>query len=256
MSTPSYRESHLDKGIEYHESFSSMSHRAMVWRLEQRLVQRIVRKTFENRAPRHLDFACGTGRFLELLASTAASSTGVDVSESMLQVARDRLGDVELVVSDITREDRLGSRQFDLITAFRFFPNAESDLRRDAIAALSGHLAPGGILILNNHMNRNSLVRRAVVALGRTTSESKQHSDWGMSREEVVQMVTGAGLSVVREFPLGVLPLTDRHMLYPAVVLELTELAMTNLRIFKNLAQNLVFVCRHDDQSIAAGSHD
>ena len=247
MSERSYRESHLHKGADYHELFSSLPHLAMVWSLERRLLLRIMGKHFPTSPPTHLDFACGTGRILGLLSPITASSTGVDVSASMLQIARDTLADVELVEADITRDDCLGSRQFDLITAFRFFPRAEPPLRSDAINVIVRHLKSGGILIFNNHMNRDSLVRRIVVALGRANPTEGQIARWGMSRREAYELVSMAGLEVIAEHSLAVLPFTDRHMLRPSGLVEITESILSKTGLFASLARNLIYVCRNPD---------
>ena len=247
MSERSYRESHLHRGADYHELFSSLPHLAMVWSLERRLLLRIIAKHFPTSPPSHLDFACGTGRILGLLSPYTESSTGVDVSASMLQIARDTLADVELIETDITRDDCLGSRQFDLITAFRFFPRAEPPLRSDAIAVITRHLKPGGVLIFNNHMNRHSLVRRVVVALGRTNPAERQISTWGMSRREAYDLASLAGLEVMAEHSLAALPFTDRHMLRPSRLLEVTESILSRVGLFAPLARNLIYVCRPTD---------
>ena len=78
----------------------------------------------------HLDFACGTGRILEYFAGRVDSSTGVDVSDSMMEVAGRWPPKAELIEADLTQNDVLGDRRFNLITAFRFFPNAEPELRQ------------------------------------------------------------------------------------------------------------------------------
>ncbi len=67
--------------------------------------------------------------------SAPASATGIDVSASMLAVARQSAPSAEIVEGDPTREDLLSERHFDLITAFRSFPNAEDPLREAAMAA-------------------------------------------------------------------------------------------------------------------------
>ena len=120
----SYRESHLHKGWGYHTTFSSLRYRATIWRLEQRLLFEIVRDNFPTEPPRYLDFACGTGRILGHLAPYCESALGVDVSASMLDVARRKVKRAEIIEADLTRDDRLCGQEFDLITAFRFFPNA------------------------------------------------------------------------------------------------------------------------------------
>ena len=185
MSQKSYRELHLHKGADYHELFYTLPHLAMVWRLERKLLPRIVRKYFPADPPTHLDFACGTGRVLGLLSPMTTSSTGVDLSASMLQIARDTIADVEFVEADITRDDLLGNRQFDLITAFRFFPRAEPTLRREALMSIKPHLSPVGALIFNNHRNRGSLLRRVIGIRARLLSTPRPKSPWGMSLERL-----------------------------------------------------------------------
>ena len=239
-----YRESHLAKGAEYHLSFSKLPHRSMVWSLERRLVLGIVKNSFPDSRPTHLDFASGTGRFLELLAPLSSTSTGVDLSESMLRVARQRLRDVEFVEGDITRDDVLDDREFDLITAFRFFANAEPDLKWDALEVLKRHLAPDGILVFNNHLNRHSLLRTTLRVMNRHHSHHDGTTEWGMSREETYQLVGEAGLRVEDEYPLAILPFTDRHMFWPKSVLERIELNLARVSLLTPLAQNLVYVCR------------
>ena len=247
MPDSSYRGSHLQKGAEYRHSFSSQPHLAMTWRLERKLLSRIVRERYPNGVATHLDFACGTGRILGFLSPSTRSSTGVDLSASMLQVARETLPGVEIIEADLTRDDHLGCREFDLITAFRFFPNAEPDLRRDALAAIARHLKPSGILIFNNHRNRNSLTRRMVVAKGRVTRAPRANADWGMTREEAYELIQEGGMEVEREYALSVLPLSDRHMLRPTGVTETVEALLTRIALFTPLAQNLIYVCRKVD---------
>ena len=250
MPEESYRESHLQKGAKYHSSFTSRPHLAMTWKLEQRLLARIVNEHFPDGAPTHLDFACGTGRILGFLSPHTGSSTGVDVSASMLQVAHETLTDVEIIEADLTRDDRLGCRGFDLITAFRFFPNAEPDLRRDAFAAIARHLKPSGILVFNNHRNRNSLTRRLVVARGGKIRAAGPDAEWGMTRREAYELIHAGGMEIEREYGLSVLPLGDRHMLRPIALTEAVESLMTRSGLFAPLAQNLIYVCRRVDAEL------
>ena len=224
----------------------------MVWRLERKLLSRIVQEHFPTDPPTYLDFACGTGRILGLLSPVAASSTAVDVSPSMLQVARDSVTDVEFIEADITRDDRLGSRRFDLITAFRFFPNAGEPLRQESLTAIKRHLNPDGVLIFNNHLNRSSLLQRATSVRRRMLSAPKPSTPFGMSRKEAYELITSAGMKVEREYYLAVLPLNDRHMLLPSGLVETLESILSRVGLFAPLAQNLIFVCRHAGEAIAA----
>ncbi len=56
--------------------------------------------------------------------------------------------DVTFIEADLTQNDILENRQFDLITTFRFFPNAESELRDQVMKKLVKHLDVNGLIII------------------------------------------------------------------------------------------------------------
>ena len=75
---------------------------------------------------------------MSYLEDRTKSAVGVDLSPSMLEVARKNKRSAEIIEADLTRSDVLGDRKFNLITAFRFFPNAEAELRSEAMQVLAG----------------------------------------------------------------------------------------------------------------------
>jgi SAM-dependent methyltransferase len=233
-----YRESHKEpgRGSSYDRAFRENAHRAIIWELEKRAIDDAVRRFFADRPIRHLDFACGTARILCYLEDRAIQSTGVDVSPSMLEVARANARKAEILHADLTRQDVLGQRQFDLITAFRFFPNAEPALRRDAMAAIVKHLAPSGYVVFNNHMNQSSLLNR----FGRLLCRG---GTMGMAQAEVDELVATAGLKIEKVYPIGLLPATERHLFMPRQVLRAIERMASACGVFKGLSQDLIFVC-------------
>lgn len=240
--TWSYRDSHMHKGAEYEESFHTIPHRAMMWRLEQRAIESLVRRFLPGGVGDYLDFACGTGRVLALLSPRATRATGLDISPTMLEVARGQAPAAEIICGDLTREPLLGNRQFDLITAFRFFPNAEDDLRREAMERLATHLRPGGILILNNHRNPHSSVRIALRALGREGEEPA--GSRLMRHAEVADLVGAAGLRIVRQEPLGSIPMDEGYFYGPPGLVEASERLLSRIPLTWRLAQNVVYACR------------
>ena len=94
-----------------------------------------------------LDVGCGTGRHLELLGSSFAR-VGVDISEEMLSVARDRCPDVEFHVADMATMDL--DRRFDLVTClFSAVAYVRTvDRLGAAIDRMAAHLEPDGLLLL------------------------------------------------------------------------------------------------------------
>jgi predicted TPR repeat methyltransferase len=234
-----YVERHKARGQDYDESFSPEvnPYRAMVWRLERQALDRILRDHLGSADISQLDFACGTGRILAHFKGRVGSATGVDVSAAMMEVARTVAPDAELLEGDLTRQDVLGDRQFNLITAFRFFPNAEPELRRAIFPILARHLSQNGILIFNNHKNRNSLRRRISRFFGREVTRGT------MTHAEAEELIGRAGLRIVQLIPLATLPVSEKHRLLPVPMVEPVERMLSRVTPLTGLAQHVIYVC-------------
>lgn len=157
-----YRTSHIAPGHGRHYDqtlFSPGAYDAAVWRLEQTVLLTLLEKYFGKANRSILDFACGTGRITQFLIQHGFHPVGLDISEEMLCEARRKVPDVAFVCGDVTMQSNLldAWAPFDGATAFRFFLNAEPELRSDVLRALHNLLKPGGILICNNHGNVTSL---------------------------------------------------------------------------------------------------
>jgi SAM-dependent methyltransferase len=158
MTMTGYRYTHLgaDKARSYDaDLWDRGAAIGLTWELEQRLLGHLL-DGLPERPRTAVDFACGTGRVLTFLASRGVEMTGVDISPDMLAVARQHCPTARFVQGDVTRQPDLLTGQFDLATAFRFFLNAEPDLRADALRWLHGAVRPGGRLIANFHLNPHS----------------------------------------------------------------------------------------------------
>lgn len=237
---PSYRDSHAGKGADYQRRFASCSFRRITWQWEQRLLPAIVDTLVPGRR-RYLDFACGTGRILALLEQHFDEALGVDVSETMLAEARATCRS-PVLQADLTaashESNELGA--FDLITAFRFFPNAEPALRLAAMRALAALLAPGGKLVFNNHQNDGSLtghLRRLKHRLGGGPT-----MPW-MREADVLALVQAAGLRIAQRHHFGVVPGTEHRTLLPAALQYGVERLLARLPVLGRLATCQVYVC-------------
>lgn len=151
-----YRLSHLERGASYDAVLAETPFDAYMAGWERRHLGEIVKGLFPAGVPRYLDFACGTGRITTTVAPLSRESVAVDISPSMIEVAKRKLPATAFHLGDLT-QDALDIGVFDLITSFRFFGNAQSDLREKALRALVQRLAPGGYLVINNHRNPRAL---------------------------------------------------------------------------------------------------
>ena len=199
----SYRESHKHsaKGSEYKQHYETQDWDRFLWSREREILLKILAKYFAGRDTHLLDFACGTGRVTSFLEDHVTTSTGVDVSDSMLSVARQKLKRTEIIEADITVNNILKTRQFNLITAFRFFLNAEPELRSMAIETLADLLTEDSILVFNNHHNLGSPWIKLLHARHRQKNPEGIFNV--MSIKQMKGLVESAGLEIVELYPVG-----------------------------------------------------
>lgn len=233
-----YRQSHIDRGEDYDQTFFESGHRALIWEYEKIFLDRVVKLFPNSQGIRHLDFACGTGRIVAFLESKVENSIGVDISPTMLEVARKRVTNSHLICADITQSDVLKNTWFNLITAFRFFPNAEPDLRLAAMSHLVERLAPSGRIVFNNHLNKSSVIFYLLRLF------NKPFASEGVENSEMFDLIQKSGLEIEKIFHVGISPAIDNVNILPMWIIRLIEnVASQNLFLHK-LSQNTVFVCR------------
>ena len=168
--TEDYRASHLEKGRHYEAALAESPFDAYMSTWERRHLPAILRRLYPSGPARYLDFACGTGRITEQVAASAHEAVGVDISPTMIEQARRKCPKVSFHLADLTTQD-LELGQFDLVTSFRFFGNAQDELRDNALRAITRHMAAGAHLVINSHRNPRALFARLARLTGGDTSE-------------------------------------------------------------------------------------
>lgn len=201
--TTDYRRSHLDKGADYDQGIDDGAFNSFMTERESVLLPRLLSQLFPGPRPKYFDFACGTGRITSLVEPLTRESWGVDVSASMVAQAAKKCARTKFVIRDITTQ-ALDESGFELATAFRFFGNAQDDLRRAVFRAVSNHLADGGYFVFNNH--RNSRSTRAL--LQRVAGRYEDHADLDLAKLKA--LMTPAGLRVERTLGIGWWQLASR----------------------------------------------
>ena len=202
---------------------------------------------------RYLDFACGTGRILSVFRDLIAVRTGVDTSPGQLERARHKDPAARLVCGNLVDDpDLLGGARFDLVTCFRLFLNLESEYRVPILKRIRELLAPGGRVILDNHMNRYSALglmavlahrglgipRKPFVPPGRRGIIST------MSEREMRRTLAAAGLEVELVIRLCVLPGHGSFTLLPERWLVPVERVLGQVPFLNRASKNQIFVCR------------
>ncbi len=242
VSKISYKESHKyeGKGDEYEAYYQTEAWEKFLWSREQEIILMILDKYFAGKEIHLLDFACGTGRITGLLENRVKTSTGVDVSGSMLAIARNKLKRTEIIEADITTENVLKGRKFNLITAFRFFLNAEPELRSSAIKALAELLDEDGLLVFNNHHSLGSPWIKLLHA--RHLRKNAQGTFNVMSVDQMKDLVEDVGLEIVEIYPAGFFhppKVPASYWLNRAI-----DSAACKIRFLHRYSENPVAVCR------------
>lgn len=234
-----YRSSHQGRGEDYGDTFKDLPHRKVIWDLEKKILDEITFGLGNCANLEYLDFACGTGRVIGHMEGRFKRCVGVDISPSMIEVAKKNGVASPLLVGDITRESCLPAKaKFDVITAFRFFPNAEPELRSDAIKSMKSHLKHNGILVFNNHLNSTA----SVFALMRLFN--KPFAREAVAESELISLINENGFEVVGKYHVGVLPVVDKVNPFPTWFLRVVEGFLGSFQFFDRFAQNVIYVCR------------
>ena len=98
-----------------------------------------------------LDVCCGTGLLAGELVARGYRVVGVDASEEMLALARERLGESALL-SRVTLPELTVAGVFDAaVSTFDGFNYLTPDELRSTLAALAGRLRPAGWLVFDLH---------------------------------------------------------------------------------------------------------
>jgi SAM-dependent methyltransferase len=118
------------------------------------LLFRTIRRYIDDRfaAQSALDFGCGVGRIVIPLASRCRTVTGVDVSDGMLQKARERCDELRLSnVHLIKADDQLSlvTERFDLIHSFIVLQHINPERGYDITERLLKLLNNGGVGVLH-----------------------------------------------------------------------------------------------------------
>jgi SAM-dependent methyltransferase len=209
---------------------------SFIWGLERHLLVRLAQKLAATRpALKYLDFACGTGRVLQALAPYAARAHGVDVSPVMVQCAAEKVSTASIRLGDLLASPDIADRDYDLITAFRFFLNAEPELRLAYLTDLCSRLKDAeSRLLFNIHANTLGLDGLAA-RIARTNV---------MSPLEVRGLIRKAGLEVVAWHGLGTMPACRSGLYGLSSAMRSFDRWAAGRRFLRTVSRDLLFVCR------------
>lgn len=238
-----YRLSHTSERIarQYEDIvYKEGSYDDMLWQWEQGILERELGELQRTtRDIEYLDFGCGTGRILVFLEDKVATSVGVDPAEAMLARACIRVRKAELIHADITQEDVLFGKQFDLITAFRIFLNSQPELRDEMFQVLLPKLRnKHSLFVFNIHGNLWShriFTKLWLWLRGKRLSAATKNEMRALARRH--------GLEIVRWYGFGLLPKIIYRVIGSPVAFRIDKL-FSWIPGARHVSYDLVFVCK------------
>lgn len=204
-----YRASHATAGSGrcYIKTYE-VGYYADLWRrIEGPLLEQLLLRLSKQGRNSCLDFACGTGRITAVVERYFERCHAIDVSDEMLSIARSSCSRAVLERRDVTQQPMTAT--FDVITAFRFFLNAEPTLRRAVLREFRRMITDNGRIVINVHVNRTSLLgvlyRMRNWMLGRTVANTIGH-------RELRQLIEEADFCIEQTYWYGLYPRTGWHL--------------------------------------------
>lgn len=244
----SYKNSHIWKEFaqQYDHNIAN-KFESRIYRIENQILLDNLQHFLKNKYPAIMDFACGTGRITALLASHYHHIVWYDISEDMLQVAKTKYPQLTFQKKDITKDISQDILKFDCITSFRFFLNAEYQLKKDILEHFRKYLKKDGIVIFNIHMNTFSpafILTRLKYILWLT--KIKQN---GMSYREVKDLLKDTGFKILKanwySFLLGNPLLT----FLPFALLRYIDSLLAEVEFLKFFSKDILYVCKISDEN-------
>ncbi len=229
-------------------------HIQLIYTLEKQVLeQHFSQINAENKTA--MDFACGSGRWTQVLEEHFSKVTGVDVSENMVSLARTKCKKADFIVTDITSgqvNPALEGRQFDVITAFRLYKNAQEPLRRAVTEALPMYLKDDGIFIFDLHLNTFSFmgILASIMRLLRFpklfgTSELLIRT---ISLGDINRLFRGSEFEVVDYYGMGILPGRSNTVLGPKKLLYGIESFFTHRKILRCLSYTILVIAKKSNK--------
>jgi len=150
---------------------------------------------------RGLDVGCGTGALAARLADAGYEMAGVDPSEGMLEVLRDRAPAVEAVQGDGT-DIPFPDDSFELVLCVAVMHHiADADAVRATLAEMTRVARPGGRILVWDHNPRNPYWRILMARVPQDTGEERL-----IPERELLDGLAAAGARTLSSAQLGLVP--------------------------------------------------
>lgn len=95
-----------------------------------------------------LDLGCGMGHYSKYMHNKGFNVTGIDISEGMLNIAKETNNNIEFIEGDVCDLSILGNRKFDGIVLAYVLQHLSKEEVNSLFKQISNHLEPGAKILL------------------------------------------------------------------------------------------------------------
>lgn len=236
------------KSAKAYDKLTQSKHISLIYELEKQVLAGFLPR-IDAETKTVMDFACGTGRWTRFLEKYFKQTTGVDVSEQMIALALNKCKKADFVLTDITSEpldEKLKGQQFDVVTAFRFYKNAQMQLREEATEAISKYLKKDGFFIFDLHLNSFSFIGiMANIIRFFNLHKFFNIGELGVktiSLGEIRSLFKNTPFEIVDYYGMGVLPGRSNFVILPRKLLQRIESFFTNRKLFRGISYTILVV--------------
>lgn len=248
-------------GQAYDEGISNPFELA-IFHLESAYLNQICSTWLSGKAnPAYLDYAAGTGRILASLRDRTTLKFAVDTCPAQLEAARSKVPDATFIVDNLATNPACVPTKFDLITCFRLFVNLEEANRLSVLKALASVLNDHGILVVDNHMNRYSILGLIALFM-RHVLGYKEKSLAGpgektvigtMSEKTMRSLLRSSGFQVKKTYRFMILPGHKTCRMLPSRLLVRVERLLAMVPVLNLIGKNQIFVCQKVTDNTGGG---
>ena len=201
----------------------------------------------------HLDLACGTGPHIRHFIDFGYQSSGLDIHQPMLDLARARCPQASFILQNMA--DFTLQRPVDLITCFLYsiHYNASVAALKHCFASVYAALTPGGLFVFNA-VDKDTICNRSAVRHSTRFDNSQFvfESAWHYSGSGEQQALK---LSIAKTNAAGTQLWQDQHTMVAISFAELQALLCPyfevhilahdydRITVWDNAAGNALFVC-------------
>lgn len=201
----------------------------------------------------YMDFACGTGRILVPLTAQFSfkTVTGIDISENMINIAKKKVQGVTFIASDVLK--KVPKKKYDLVTCFRLFLNLEPHMRFKILARINQMMNKDSILIVNNHMNRYSILGCVAYVAhhffrlplkGRKGSDKRRSIINTIPSYQFQSMLRKNGFRIVKTHHISLLPGYKHYLPLPRSWLVKVECFLRHFPLLRFFSKDKIYVCK------------